>query len=124
MPARLVWAILVAALLATLFASCQAARQQGRKTSVLGFLRNNRKQPKRKNVKLGVSKKATNKLKESKAKKTKKGKQLRNMRQKQSRKEGSGRVPPQRVYTCNGTSLGDTCLSNLLNSLKVEKDKI
>ena len=91
---------------------------------MLGFLRNNRKQPKRKNVKLGVSKKATNKLKESKAKKTKKGKQLRNMRQKQSRKEGSGRVPPQRVYTCNGTSLGDTCLSNLLNSLKFEKDKI
>ena len=96
---------------------------------MLGFLRNGRKQPKRKNVKLGVSKKATKKLKESKAKKTntskaKKGKQLRNMRQRKSRKEGSRRVPLQRVYTCNGTSLGDTCLSNLLNSLKFEKDKI
>jgi len=49
---------------------------------------------------------------------------LRNMRQRKSRKEGSRRVPLQRVYTCNGTSLGDTCLSNLLNSLKFEKDKI
>merc|ERR1719454_2495822 len=27
-------------------------------------------------------------------------------------------------YTCNGTSLGDTCLDNLLNSLRFERDKI
>jgi len=33
-------------------------------------------------------------------------------------------APSPRAYTCNGTSLGDTCLTNLLNSLKFEKDKI
>jgi len=136
MPARLVWAILVAALLATLFASCQGAtRQQGRKTS-LDFLKNSRKQTKQKNAKVGVSKKAIKKEKKKKAKKqhksktneanlTKKGNKLRRIKQRKSGKDGlSGKVPPQRIYTCNGTSLGDTCLSNLLNSLKFEKDKI
>ena len=38
--------------------------------------------------------------------------------------KGLGGAPSQRAYTCDGTSLGDTCLTNLLNSLKFEKDKI
>ena len=102
----------------------------------MDFLKNSRKQTKQKNAKVGVSKKAIKKEKKKKAKKqhksktneanlTKKGNKLRRIKQRKSGKDGlSGRVPPQRVYTCNGTSLGDTCLSNLLNSLKFEKDKI
>merc|ERR1712037_663959 len=100
------------------------------------FLTKNRKQPKPKNAKVKSIKKATKKEKQKKAKKqnksktneinlTKKGNKLRRTNQRKSGKDSlSGKVPPQKAYTCNGTSLGDTCLSNLLNSLKFEKDKI
>merc|ERR1712226_516930 len=68
------------------------------------------------------------KIKNKKAKRrklTKKGKKLNRIHERQSGRVGLSRnVPTKRSYTCNGTSLGDTCLSNLLNSLKFEKDKI
>merc|ERR1711936_1338507 len=37
---------------------------------------------------------------------------------------GKGSWAASRAYTCNGTSLGDTCLTSLLNSMKFERDKI
>merc|ERR550517_1482696 len=37
---------------------------------------------------------------------------------------GGGGFRQTESYTCNGTSLGDTCLDNLLNSLRFERDKI
>jgi len=63
------------------------------------------------------------KKKKSKSNMMKKRNQLKRLKQRKSGNIG-GNVPPKRSYTCNGTSLGDTCLSNLLNSLKFEKDKI
>jgi len=77
MPARLIWAILLAGTLATLFASCEgAAGKQVRKDkTLLGFLRNknnNKRQIKLKHAKVKVSKKASKKEKTAKAKKQKK----------------------------------------------------
>merc|ERR1719234_595764 len=70
-----------------------------------------------------------NKQKKSKTKNrnlSKKETKSKRMKQKQPGKRGGGLrgAPSPRAYTCNGTSLGDTCLTNLLNSLKFEKDKI
>jgi len=58
--------------------------------------------------------------------KIKKRNKLRRTKQKIDGKRNKGfrGAPSKRAYTCNGTSLGDTCLTNLLNSLKFEKDKI
>jgi len=58
--------------------------------------------------------------------KIKKQNKLRRTKQKNpgKRYKGMRGAPSKRAYTCNGTSLGDTCLTNLLNSLKFEKDKI
>merc|ERR1719397_2088323 len=69
------------------------------------------------------------KEKQQKKSKTKNGslsKKRNKSKQKTSGKRRGGLrgAPPPRAYTCNGTSLGDTCLTNLLNSLKFEKDKI
>merc|ERR1712018_79239 len=70
-------------------------------------------------------KKKIEKKKAKRGKFTKKGRKLNRIKESQSGRVGlSKNDPPQRSYTCNGTSLGDTCLSNLLNSLKFEKDKI
>jgi len=149
MPARswLICPILAAALLATLFASQGVAGQQGRKNSkkALGFLKNNKKLknpyangPGGARKKVKVNKKETKKEEQEKKPKKqkksktnkgdlpKKGSKLKQRKQKKSgkRKEGLREAPSQRAYTCNGTSLGDTCLTNLLNSLKFEKDKI
>ena len=43
---------------------------------------------------------------------------------KKHEKIAKGSWAASRAYTCNGTSLGDTCLTNLLNSMKFERDKI
>merc|ERR1712004_720690 len=37
---------------------------------------------------------------------------------------GGGGFRQTESYTCNGSSLGDSCLDNLLNSLRFERDKI
>merc|ERR1719295_2285999 len=146
MPARswFIWPILAAALLATLFASQGVAGQQGEKNSnkrTLDFLKKkqakinhnpylngpgkakteiNRKKNKKENAK-------TKKQNKSKAKKENLGKiKLKHKKQKNpgKRYKGMRGAPSKRAYTCNGTSLGGTCLTNLLNSLKFEKDKI
>jgi|ERR1719295_198856 len=146
MPARswFIWPILAAALLATLFASQGVAGQQGEKNSnkrTLDFLKKkqakinhnpylngpgkakteiNRKKNKKENA-------TTKKQNKSKAKKENLGKiKLKHKKQKNpgKRYKGMRGAPSKRAYTCNGTSLGDTCLTNLLNSLKFEKDKI
>merc|ERR1712037_632685 len=113
MPARLIWAILLAGTLATLFASCEgAAGKQVRKDkTLLGFLRNknnNKRQIKLKHAKVKVSKQAK-KEKTAKAKKQKKSNtnernKLRRTNQRKSAKDSlSGKLPTQKAYTCNGT---------------------
>merc|ERR1719295_2465051 len=140
MPARswFIWPILAAALLATLFVSCEgAAGQQGRRNSkktVLGFLNKNKKQTKLKNANLDINNKKEDKQKETNQKRFKAKKEKLNERKKlkinkkqrksEKRNKSLRGAPSKRAYTCNGTSLGDTCLTNLLNSLKFEKDKI
>ena len=131
-----------------LFASQGVAGQQGSKNSkkvALAFLqKKNKKQaklktssskgPGRARKKEEASKKESRQEEKQKAKQQKKSKtkneslsKKRNKsKQKKSgkRKGGLRGSPSPRAYTCNGTSLGDTCLTNLLNSLKFEKDKI
>jgi len=148
MPARIIWALLAAALLATLFASQGVAGQQRRKNLkkvALAFLQNKKKKqaklksssakgPGRARKNKEASKKESRQEEKQKAKEQKKSKtkneslsKKRNKsKQKKSRKIKGGLrgAPSPRAYTCNGTSLGDTCLTNLLNSLKFEKDKI
>jgi len=143
MPARswFIWPILAAALLATLFASQVVAGQQGRRSSkkgALDFLTKKQTQPnnpyangpgKAREKRKINRKKTKTEEKKSKVKKgilARKMTKLKRKKQRESGKsnKGSRRAPPQRAYTCNGTSLGDTCLTNLLNSLKFEKDKI
>merc|ERR1712212_1014077 len=78
---------------------------------------------KKKNKKEGKKPKKQTKSKAKKGNLAKKGIKLKHRKQKQF---GNlrGKALSKRAYTCNGTSLGDTCLTNLLSSLKFEKDKI
>merc|ERR1719295_1222015 len=146
MPARswFIWPILAAALLATLFASQGVAGQQGEKNSnkrTLDFLK--KKQAKINHnpylngpgkAKTEINRKKNKKQKETNQKKVKAKKEkltkrrklkiIKKQRKSEKRNKSLRGAPSERAYTCNGTSLGDTCLTNLLNSLKFEKDKI
>jgi len=92
--------------------------------------KNNRKkktnQQKRKNGKRRpntklISKKSNSRNKARKQKRKKKtGKQSKETVQKSERNNGK----PRQTTTCNGTSLGSTCLTNLISSLKYERDFI
>ena len=96
-----------------LFASQGVSGQQGRKNSAA--LDKHAKQD------------VTKKPKTSKARNgnfVKKVNNLKHRKQKKHEKIAKGSWAASRAYTCNGTSLGDTCLTNLLNSMKFERDKI
>merc|ERR1711971_1195790 len=87
------------------------------------------KGPGRTSKKEKASKKQSTQEKQQKQSKTKNGSLSKKRNKSKQKKSGNrrgglrGALSP-RAYTCNGTSLGDTCLTNLLNSLKFEKDKI
>ena len=92
-----------------LFASQGVSGHQGRKNSRKAAL-----------DKQDVSKKP----KTSKARNGNFVKNMNNLKHRKHEKIAKGSWAASRAYTCNGTSLGDTCLTNLLNSMKFERDKI
>ena len=80
-------------------------------------------QRKKKNIKKGSEQKVSKNDKEKKTKR-KNGKKKNAAKRRQSRKRNQKQILYEGKATCNGTSLGDSCLTNLIEALKYERDKI